>query len=235
MTQKLDPGMRIRVTMGSGLAASRQARADQLMNMWAQGIIQDREVMAELLDLPISSVSPDNMFDIKLARNENLDIAKGIAIVPNSWDNHDIHRREHNNYRKTQDYKMLSNRCKQIFEMHCETHDQLQIQELGKMLQIQSMAAAVSQGAGFQQPQQPGPLAGQPNAAPVPGQGPQQGPQQPGNGGTMPPASGQKPGGAGVPNAVGAAPPNNLDQIRNTPQGEAHYRDDYAQGLSQLR
>lgn len=235
MTEKLKPGIRVKVTMTTGLAASRQARTDQLMTMWAQGIIQDRELMAELLDLPISSVSPDNEFDIRLARNENLEIASGIKVVPNSWDNHDIHRREHNNYRKTMDYKMLPDEAKQVFEMHCELHDELQIQQLGKMLQIQSMSAAVAQGAGFQSPQPPGPLNGSPGASPVPGQGPPahpvpgQGPTQPGNGGTMPPPPHGNPG---VPNALGAHTPENLDNVRNTPQGMAHYQQDYANSLS---
>lgn len=235
MTARLNPGMRIRVTMGNGLAASRQARVDQLMTMWAQGIIQDREVMAELLDLPISSVSPDNMYDIKLARNENFEMANsGHFITANSWDNHDIHRREHNNFRKSIDFKMLATEVKNYFEAHCEMHDQLQIQQLGKMLQIQSMASAVAQGAGFQQPQAPGPLAGTPGAAPIPGQQPppQQGPTQPGNGGTMPPPPS---GHVGVPNALGAQPPIDPEEVRNSPQGEARYRAIDASSLSKLR
>lgn len=240
MTSKLDPGMRVRVTMGTGLAKSRAAREEQLLNMWGQGIIQDREIMAELLDLPISSFSPDNGFDIRLARNENLEIAAGVAIVPNSWDNHDIHRREHNNYRKTTEFKLLPDETKQKFEMHCEMHDELQVQQLGKMLQIQSMAAAVAQGQGFQSPMQPGPLAGQPGATgPMGTQGEPAGqPHQLGNGGTQPPPGQAPPAHGGppqVPAAVGAQPPTNIDDVRNTPQGAAHYRDTYAQGLGKLR
>lgn len=238
MTTKLDPGMRIRVTMGDGLSSSRAARQEQLLNLWAQGIIRDPGVMAELMDLPISSINPDEAFDIRLARNENLDMARGVAITPNSWDNHDIHRREHDNYRKTVDFKMLPTDLKNRFEMHAELHDQLEIQQLGKMLQIQSMAAAVAQGAGFQTPQPPGPLPGQPGAAPPQAgagapPGPANGrPQMMGNGGTPAPMN-HNPG--MVPSAAGARPPVNLDQVRNTPQGSAHYQNLYARGLQQVR
>lgn len=237
MTTKLSPGLRVRTTMGDGLSSSRAARQEQLLNMWAQGIIRDPELMAELMDLPISSVSPDSQFDIRTARNENLDIAAGIAILPNSWDNHEIHLREHNNYRKTTDFRLLSTDDKNKFEMHCEQHDQLQIQQLGKELQKQQMAAAVAQGAGFQMPQPPGPLTGTPGAPAATGTPPGpanqggQGHMASGNGGTMPPPQGH----AQPPAAMGAQPTVSLDQVRNTPQGAAHYQNLYAQGLTKLR
>ncbi|MGZ6570462.1 MAG: portal protein [Solirubrobacteraceae bacterium] len=234
MTTKLDAGMRIRVTMGTGLSSSRAARQEQLFNLWDQGIITDREIMAELLDLPISSVSPSNAFDIRTARNENLTIAGGIAVTPNSWDNHEIHLREHNDYRKTVDYQMLDENTKNMFEMHCELHDQLEIQQLGKQLQKQSMAAAVAQGAGFQQPQAPGPVQGQPGAAPPPGAaqqpggsppgGPAPGPRgAPGNGGTPPPG------------AEGAQEPHDLAAVRATPQAAAEYQNRYGGQLAKAR
>lgn len=151
--ENIKPGLKIRVTMGTGLSGSRAARADQAMLMWNNGIIQDREIMAELLDVPVSSVSPDNAFDIRLARNENYTIAEGTAVRPNSWDNHEIHRREHNNFRKSTEYMQLSNKIKSMFEYHCQTHDDLEIQQLGKELQRQQMAMQIAQGP---QPQQPG-------------------------------------------------------------------------------
>lgn len=146
---QIKPGMSVRVSMGTGLSSSRAARSDQLMNMWQQGIIRDPDLMAELIDMPLSSVSPENAFDRKLARNENLQIAAGVAITPNSWDNHEIHRVEHNSYRKTQDYMELSNDSKQKFEYHVSTHDQLEIQQLGQELQRQQMAAQIAAGAGY--------------------------------------------------------------------------------------
>lgn len=232
MTTKLSPGMRIRVTMGTGLAASRAARQEQVLNMWDQGIITDKEIMAELLDLPISSVNPSNAFDIRTARNENLTIARGIVVTPNSWDNHEIHLREHNNFRKTVDYQMLDTETKNKFEYHCELHDQLEIQQLGKQLQKQSMAAAVANGAGFQQPAPPGALPGQPGAqpgAPVPQA--ETSPQ--GGGGAPRGASGN--GGTPPPRAFGAQEPHDFQAIRNTPQAAADIQGRYGGALAKLR
>lgn len=208
MKEQIKPGIKVKVTMGTGLARSRAARTDQLMTMWDNSILQDRELMAELLEMPVSSVSPSNAYDIRLARNENLEMAEGTPITPNSWDNHDIHRREHNNYRKTQEFMQLDTKVKSMFEYHCQTHDQLQIQQLGKQLQIQQLAAEVAQGAGFQQ------------AAPTQGGG--------GQGGEGP--AGGPPAGP-VPNAAGAAPPADPYAVKDSPQGQAAYQNRYENDL----
>lgn len=160
--EKLKPGMRIRVTMGTGLSDSRAARQQQAMELWREGVIQDPEVMADLMDLPTASLSPNRVFDVRLARNENMLMAAdegvdgepGTAITPNSWDAHDIHLREHNNFRKTQDYIQLPGEAKKKIEFHCQMHEELWLQELQK----QAMRMAIAQGA------QPGSAATGPEA-----------------------------------------------------------------------
>lgn len=206
---KLDPGMRVRVSMGTGLSRSRAAREDTLMLMWNNGIIQDRQVMAELMDVPIASVMPSQMFAIRLARNENFTMADGTPVVPNSWDNHDIHRQEHNDFRMTQEFLHLSMQDKQIFEMHVTMHDQLEVQSLGQQLQRQALAAQVAQGAGFAQ----GAAPGGPGGAPAPG----------GQPGTSTPA---------VPTAMGAAPPETAAPTKNSPAAQASFQNRFATDLA---
>lgn len=206
--ESLQPGMRVNVTMGTGLARSRAARQDQLMLLWQNQIIQDKELMAELMDLPVSSVSPSNSFAIRLARNENYTMADGTPVTPNSWDNHDIHRREHNDYRMTQEFLELDEKHKSMFEFHVTMHDELQVQQLGKQLNIQRLAAAVASGAGFQT-QQPGAAPGGDPGAPGPASPAGPGPPHPGTPGLPP------------PNAAGAAPP--AGDLNDTPQGRAAY------------
>lgn len=162
MAEKLKPGMRIRVTMGTGLSDNRAARQQQAIELWREGVIRDPEVMADLMDLPTASLDRNRVFDVRLARNENLLIAgdKGIdgtsgnAITPNSWDAHDIHLREHNNYRKTQEYDQSTSEVKKKFEFHCEMHEELWLAEIHK----QAVRAAIAQGA------QPGSAAQGPEA-----------------------------------------------------------------------
>lgn len=160
-------GQRIQVTMGTGLARTRAAREEQVMNMWQNQIIRDPEVAAELLDLPIGVISPNRSHDIRLARNENLTMQSGTPVKPNSWDDHEIHLREHNNFRKSHDYLGASDEAKKIFEFHCETHDMLQVEELKKQALKLQIAQAAAQPPGAEPAQtQPG-QSGEPPAPPA--------------------------------------------------------------------
>lgn len=161
-TDIIKPGMRVRVTMGTGLARSRAARQDQLLLYWQNGIITDPDRIAQLLDMPAPSFNESNVFDMRLARNENLVMADGTPITPNSWDNHELHLREHNNYRKTHDYQMLEQETKQMFEFHCDTHEKLQVEQLSKEIRKQALAQQIAAGgqAPAQQPASAAPAGG---------------------------------------------------------------------------
>lgn len=161
-SEDLKEGMRVRCTMGTGLSDNRAARQKQALELWQNQVITDPEVMADLMDLPTASLNPNRMFDVKLARNENLtmsseqgvDGSEGTAITPNSWDAHDIHLREHNNFRKTQEYLQATGEVKKKFEFHCQMHEQMWMEELQK----QALRMQIAQGA------QPGSAAEQPEA-----------------------------------------------------------------------
>ncbi len=133
-------GMRVQTTMGTGLARSRAARQDQLLNLWQQRIITDPELMAELMEVPFPSFAAPKARDMRLARNENIEMAKGNAITPNSWDDHTIHLREHNEYRKTQEFLALEGDTKTKFEYHATTHEQLQEQVLARQVRLAQIA-----------------------------------------------------------------------------------------------
>ena len=145
----VDPGAQVIVTMGTGLSGSRAAKAEQVARMWETGIIKDPEVAAELMDIPSGTISPSRSADIRQARNENLDMADGKAIVPNSWDDHTIHLREHNDYRKTKEYQSLPDDRKTKIEFHCVKHDEMSLEVLQKEVQKAQLLAQL------QQPQAP--------------------------------------------------------------------------------
>ena len=151
--EQFKPGMRIRVTVGSGLAFSRAARLDQLTNLWTQGILRDPEAFAQLADIPIPSVISTKAFDVKLARNENLILAAGKAVQANSWDDHTIHIREHNSYRKTAEFAALGEEATQRFEFHVQQHKALELKQLQEDAQKtalvqQAIGPPPSQGGG---------------------------------------------------------------------------------------
>jgi hypothetical protein len=144
--ENMKPGMRVRVMMGTGLATTRAARQDQALLMWQNQIITDPEVMADLMDIPVGQLTPQKAFDVRLARNENLEMAEGVAKTPNSWDNHAIHKREHNNYRKTSEFLALPMEIQQKFEFHVEKHDELEMAQTQEELQKQQAIQGAMQG-----------------------------------------------------------------------------------------
>lgn len=114
-------------------------------------------------------------------------------IVPvNSWDNHQVHIQEHNNFRKRQEYENLPDYAKVEFERHVALHraaiglppevNPEQMQQLQMMQQLQGgPQPAPQQGAPAPPPEGlPGPAGG--GAMPPPG--PSGGPSEPG---MMPP------------------------------------------------
>lgn len=149
-TDDLNEGMRIRVMMGDGLSRSRAARQEYAMLLWQNQVITDPEIFAQIVDVPVGTISPQRSYDIGLARNENLEIAStpdGVALMPNSWDEHEVHIREHNNYRKTHEYREKSPECKQKFEFHVNKHEELLIQYLQKEARKQMVMQGIDPAA----------------------------------------------------------------------------------------
>jgi hypothetical protein len=157
-TKDFDPAMRVKVSVTSGLAYTRAARMDQLVTLWQQGVLTDAEAFAELAELPVPTILTTRAHDVRLARNENLIMADGKPLQPNSYDDHAIHLREHNAYRKTAEFQASPRKIKEIFEFHCTTHEALEIQQMQKDLQKQAMAVQLT-----------GQAQGQPPAGPMPG------------------------------------------------------------------
>lgn len=166
------PGISVRTVRMGGLGRTRAQRIDTLRSLWGDQIIKDPEVMAQLLELPRNTFTDPGAQDALLAHAENIELAQGTAVVPNSWDNHPVHIREHNDYRKSAEYRALDNDAKQKFEMHVGRHEELWIVEIKKQ----------AARAGAMQPTLPAPAAGdggQGSAAPQPVAPPEQGDQAP--------------------------------------------------------
>jgi hypothetical protein len=64
-------------------------------------------------------------------------MAKEEAVTANSWDDHAIHLREHNAYRKTHEFQSSSPEVKKKFEFHCKSHEDLQLVYVQKQAQLQ--------------------------------------------------------------------------------------------------
>lgn len=75
----------------------------------------------------LSVTSPDT----DRARRENAHFGLGRQCVPYAWDNHKVHIEEHNKFRKTVDYEMLSMEDREMIAEHIQAHATLAAEEIG--------------------------------------------------------------------------------------------------------
>lgn len=131
---------------------SRAAQLEFAKQAMEMGLIDSVAQFVQVADLPdakhiLSAVAPD----ISRARHENAGFNNGQQSEVYEWDDHEAHITEHNNYRKTIDYSLLSQDIKDKIAMHIQAHVTSEAEKVGK----QQMAGAIG-GPG---------LAGAPTAA----------------------------------------------------------------------
>lgn len=111
-------------------AASMEFAKDMLQTYGPQEITP--ATFIALAELPngrdlLAVTSPD----VDRARRENAHFGLGRQSVPFAWDNHEIHIAEHNKFRKTIDYEMLSDKDKDMIAEHIQAHATLAAEEIG--------------------------------------------------------------------------------------------------------
>jgi hypothetical protein len=137
---EMKPGYRVRTTMTTGLARSRTMRQELALRLWDSKAITDPDQLLTMMEVPTSNMLQYRMADVRKARNENGELAKGVAITPGMWEDHVIHLREHNTYRKSSEFDALSEDAKQKFGVHCDMHDKFQEQTIIKQVRLQMLA-----------------------------------------------------------------------------------------------
>lgn len=163
------------------LPRSRAAQIEMAKDLLGAGLISSVEEFIAVAELPgqrdiLSTVSPD----IARARRENAHFSLSRQTVPEPWDNHKAHIHEHNIYRKTVDYEMLSDEDKEMVNDHIKAHETLAAEELGRQRQASEIDPALGMAANATEaPELPpveqtmagGPAPAGPPGAPAPGTG----------------------------------------------------------------
>lgn len=115
--------------------------------------------------------------DIDRARRENAHFGLGRQSIPYPWDNHETHIAEHNKFRKTVDFEMLSLEEQEIIEEHIKAHETLAAEEIGESRMRSridpALAMAPTSAEGpmvppLEMPSAPGPAPGPAPITPVP-------------------------------------------------------------------
>lgn len=159
----------VHVVTESSLPRSVAGRVELFFQLYDKGLITDPSILIRILDLPPTDVLAKSFdIDIRQAERENDEMAHArrnvrrepmvdaqgqpigddiyheipeISGVPtvHELDNHEIHVKVHNDYRKTEEWRHLSDAAKEAFEGHIRAH----MTVLGTRLRAQQQAQSV--------------------------------------------------------------------------------------------
>lgn len=114
-------GRRVIVQLGSGLPLNKGARDEYIMNLWNMGIIQDPDQFMKLVDL--GDITQEfKSIDILAAETENQEMAKGIIHTVHNYDNHQVHLKTLNDFRKRPSFEKFPKTVTDLFEAHAKGH-----------------------------------------------------------------------------------------------------------------
>ncbi len=120
----------IRVVPGSAQPQSRAALQATYLDLFNMGVFvdetgqPDRNRLFELLrtTMPLEAVSQEENLDTTRANRENMHLVSGSEIVPAHYENHVLHIRQHNRFRKSERFYGLPDHIKKSFDMHVSMH-----------------------------------------------------------------------------------------------------------------
>jgi hypothetical protein len=111
-----------RVVAGSATPTSRAAKQAQLMELRKMGDIPPDKFL-DFLDMPDLAKLVDEMQeDFKEAQRENLMMSKDIPANVYSFQEHLIHLKTHDSFRKSEEYQSVSPRAQMLFQIHSFIH-----------------------------------------------------------------------------------------------------------------
>jgi hypothetical protein len=130
---------------------SRTAREAMIIDKFQTGLYGDpadpevrRQVLQMLEDAAAESTFTEVRLDEQNAKYENIAIAQGgiSQMLVNTYDNHPVHMKEHNRFRKTRRYQQLKMtdpqkflEIEQLFEEHNRFHSKLYQEQVGAAAQ----------------------------------------------------------------------------------------------------
>lgn len=112
----------VRVESGSALPRSKAAKQAFVMDLLKLGLVPPEKGL-QMMDLGgVDRIYEDYLIDLRQTQRENIKLAMGMPLLPNTWDNHEVHIESHNKFRKGQQYENLPEETKMLFEAHVAAH-----------------------------------------------------------------------------------------------------------------
>lgn len=124
----------LKIEAGSATPRSRAAKQAFITELGKMGWIPPDRALRYLDMAETGRLYEEMQIDARQAQRENLKMKMGVPQAVNSWDNHETHIIEHDNYRKKQAFENLPDELKLLFETHVMQHRQIIAQSMGQPL-----------------------------------------------------------------------------------------------------
>lgn len=121
----------LKIEAGSATPRSRAAKQAFITELGKMGWIPPDRALRYLDMAETGRLYEEMQINSRQAQRENLKMMQDAPQSVNSWDEHDVHVMEHNNYRKRQAFENASDDVKMLFETHVEQHMQLLAMAMG--------------------------------------------------------------------------------------------------------
>lgn len=166
----------VHVTPESALPRSKSARVQLLLELQARmPDLFDPQTLIRALDLPgVDFIVRSIDLDVRKQQRELGKLISGEDCPVDAWDNHLVHLKQINNFRKTLDYEQLDDAGKARVDAHAAVHESLVLRQMGvavpepvppvpgALAEAEMVGAGVGEGAVPQGPQYLDPLTGLP-------------------------------------------------------------------------
>lgn len=137
----------VRVEAGSTLQMSKAAKQAFIMDAMKNGLLPPDMGMEMLGIAGIDRIYEDLLTDKRQAERENLKLSIGLPLEAHDYDNHQLHKRLHNRFRKTQEYEMLPPEIQNNFDVHVAQHEMYEFNDMQEqMINSQPPPMAAEQG-----------------------------------------------------------------------------------------
>lgn len=129
----IERNLDVHVSSESALPKSKAARTQLVMELQARmPDIMDPQTMIRMLDMPGTDFLVRSMdIDARRQARENSQMLQGQEPVVQPFDNHAVHLKSLNDFRKSTDYEHLDMQGRAIFDAHAAVHEMLLLKQLG--------------------------------------------------------------------------------------------------------
>ncbi len=131
LTEQFPDEPLMRVITGGGLPKNRAARRQEVISMWSAGLLgEDPHRALQMLDYPADLNLTGEERDELEATAENMLMLSGVPVTPKPWQNHELHRRIHNEARKSAEFASATDEVWSMFDHHEAETDTAELDEM---------------------------------------------------------------------------------------------------------